>query len=228
VRSTDEDQPGSRRPNLMSSPRRSGGEVNILATLDGLGTRPHARRALLRYGAGGLLACALLGSVAWMVRGPTPAPARSTVAVELPAPVVTRVGKPAEFAAAAAPATIVNLPAVAAVDAQPAPAGAPAEPSAGVSAPRHTGAHASALKTAPKAAPARAPAVRTGVAAVHPMPHAAAKRLAAARSAPAPAAVDTDVALITAIMQHAANQRPTPEDGNCPDKPCGPRTPPQP
>ncbi|HEX8788169.1 MAG TPA: hypothetical protein VF793_18435, partial [Telluria sp.] len=60
MRPTDEDQPGSRRPNLMSTSRRSAGDVNILAMLDGLGSRSRARRPLLWYGIGGVLACGLI------------------------------------------------------------------------------------------------------------------------------------------------------------------------
>ena len=48
----------------MASSRRSASDINILAMLDGLGTRPHAKRNLLWYGAGGVLACGLIGTLA--------------------------------------------------------------------------------------------------------------------------------------------------------------------
>lgn len=75
MRPTDENQPGSRRPNLMSSSRRSTGEINILAMLDGQapGRRLLAVPAVFWYGAAGVLACSLLAALAWLVRGATPA-----------------------------------------------------------------------------------------------------------------------------------------------------------
>lgn len=71
MRPTDEDQPGSRRPNLMSSTRRPGGEINILAMLEGRSGRKLARRlpalpAAAWYASAGLLVCALAGAVAWV------------------------------------------------------------------------------------------------------------------------------------------------------------------
>ena len=75
MRPTDENQPGSRRPNLMSPSRRATGEINILAMLDGQapGRRLRALPAVLRYGAAGVLACSLVVALAWLVRGATPA-----------------------------------------------------------------------------------------------------------------------------------------------------------
>ncbi|MGB9110771.1 MAG: hypothetical protein WCC39_18940, partial [Telluria sp.] len=75
MRPTDEDQPGSRRPNLMSSTRRSAHEINILAMLDRQSSGPLPRRllrrfssrpALLWYGAAGLLVCGLVGVLGWL------------------------------------------------------------------------------------------------------------------------------------------------------------------
>jgi len=70
VRPTDENQTGSRRPNLMSSSRRTGAEINILAMLDGQARKPGAFARLPRaawYGSAGVLACVLIGAVAWLV-----------------------------------------------------------------------------------------------------------------------------------------------------------------
>lgn len=74
MRPTDENQPGSRRPNLMSPSRRTSDDIPILAMLEGRasGRRILARPRLLWYGAGGLLACALLAVLASLVRGTAP------------------------------------------------------------------------------------------------------------------------------------------------------------
>ena len=75
MRPTDENQPGSRRPNLMSSSRRTTGDINILAMLDGRapGRRPRVLPAAFRYGAAGVLACSLLATLVWLVQDDTPA-----------------------------------------------------------------------------------------------------------------------------------------------------------
>ncbi|WP_296944911.1 hypothetical protein [uncultured Massilia sp.] len=71
MRPTDENQAGSKRPNLMSSSRRANGEINILAMLDGRSGRPLSRRgralpAALWYASALLVACALVGTLAWL------------------------------------------------------------------------------------------------------------------------------------------------------------------
>jgi hypothetical protein len=83
--------------------------------------------------------------------------------------------------------------------------------------PARLAAHAAPARTGPRAAQAGAP--------VHAGPAAArSRRQAAAARAPAsPSAVDTDVALITAIIQHA-NTREEAQEG-CADKGCGGRKP---
>lgn len=75
MRPTDENQPGSRRPNLMSSSRRTTGDINILAMLDGQasGRRPRVLPAALRYGAAGVLACSLIATLVWLVQDDAPA-----------------------------------------------------------------------------------------------------------------------------------------------------------
>ena len=75
MRPTDENQTGSRRPNLMSSSRRVSGEINILAMLDGQSGRPLSRRFLAWprvawIGGAGALGCALLGGLVWLLHDP--------------------------------------------------------------------------------------------------------------------------------------------------------------
>jgi hypothetical protein len=59
----------------MSSSRRTTGDINILAMLDGQapGRRLRVLPAVFRYGAAGVLACTLLASLVWLVRDDTPA-----------------------------------------------------------------------------------------------------------------------------------------------------------
>lgn len=75
MRPHDENQGGSRRPNLMSSSRRSSGEINILAMLDGQAGKPLSARLLgLPKAAwiGGILTLAcVLGGLAWVVHAPS-------------------------------------------------------------------------------------------------------------------------------------------------------------
>jgi len=125
VRPTDENQPGSRRPNLMSSSRRATGEINILAMLDGQapGRRLLALPAGVWYGAAGVLACFLLVALAWLVRGATPTrDAGKAGAAQASAQPTQPTGSarptPDTYAAPAAPArgaVIIDMP-------QPAPA----------------------------------------------------------------------------------------------------------
>ena len=247
MRPTDEDQPGSRRPNLMGSSRRSASDVNILAMLDGLGSRPHAKRTMLWYGAGGVLVCGLIGAVAWLAHEPAAHLDSTMVAGGLPpAPIVAAAASapPAQLERVsetlAAPATLqpAGGATIVNVDNEPSPAAsasaalaseAPEPPPLRIlPAPKPAPVvHTTAMHTpAPKTVAARVPPVRSA----HPVvAHASPKRSAPAiKPLPAPAAVDTDVALISAIIQHAANHRETTEDSGCRDKPCGPRMPPQP
>lgn len=252
MRPTDEDQPGSRRPNLMASSRRNAGDINILAMLDGLGSRPQAKRTMLWYGGGAVLACALIGTGIWLAHEPATRLDSTMVSAPLqPAPVLaTAASEPAvpERMADAAPAQPVEEPPPLASSALPAPASgativnvaderAPAPPPLKLEpmpaeAPRFN-------QTAPRPAAARhAPgpknihlaSARGSNASVHAGPvHANPKRGAPlVKPVPAPAAVDTDVALISAIIQHAANRHDAADDKACGDKPCGPRMPARP
>jgi hypothetical protein len=221
VRPTDENQTGSRRPNLMSSSRRTGAEINILAMLDGQARKPGPFARLPRaawYGSAGVLACVLIGAVAWLVHdqsgsgfegrvpaGP-PAVPLEIVSETVPNPAL-QVDPPRTHGA-----TVVDVAATAAdavSAAQPAPPQAPVPMrpdapvvvpvSAAVTRPTHHAPHRVPPKAAPGARSALAEARQPGAA------HA--RRPAAAQKAkPAPAALDTDVALISAIIQHV-NQR---------------------
>ena len=74
MRPTDEDQSSSRRPNLMSSTRRSANEINILAMLDRHETGGLPRRLLrglrgrsaMWYGAAGMLVAGLVATLGWL------------------------------------------------------------------------------------------------------------------------------------------------------------------
>jgi hypothetical protein len=258
VRPTDEDQPGSRRPNLMSSTRRSANEINILAMLDrqASGALPRrmlrrflSRPAMMWYGAAGLLVCGVVGALAWLARDSTPASADTALAgsikpaAQAPAAIET-VGNAPLVASTAepAPAADPEPPARASiVDVAPAPE--PAAPALAVRAPVSVPAHALPQQQAagriavheaqrdPARLAAQTAAAKTGPRTVHagaPVhagpPAARSRRQAAAAKAPAaPSAVDTDVALISAIIQHA-NAREEAQKG-CADKGCGARKP---
>lgn len=286
MRPTDENQPGSRRPNLMSSSRRANGEISILAMLDGKSRRSLARRfpslpALLGYAAAGTAACALVGVLAWLAHDGMDGSAGKeadgkavTIAHAPAAPSGAEAEAETEAAAPDAATSHAPLPAASDADAprpagraaivealnadvpaprtpaadgapppreaqsMPAAIGAPATPSA----PSASAAVAVATATAAAAPPARNPPPKSVI--VRPLatyrPAQPAVRSAtparpkrnAAPTKPAAAAVDMDVALITAIIQHAGRlpdatsvEHP---DATCAGKPCGPRMPEQP
>lgn len=231
MRPSDENQPASRRPNLMSPPRRTSGEIHILAMLDGHAHRSLSRRLLALpkswwYGAAGLLACTLVGVLTWLAGAGTGAKPRQIAATE-PAAVVLADAGPVE---ASVPETLLpasDVPAtdlpVAAVDAPLAAMGA--EPAA---APVATPAAAAPAPARSRSAPPPGRRAAAGAAvtrAVHKVAvHAAAPASRLRRAAPvakarssAPA-VDTDVALITAIIQHGG--KPPQAEPNCPGGPC--------
>jgi len=257
VRPTDENQAGSRRPNLMSSSRRASAEINILAMLDGQTGKRRRFTGLSRamwYGGAGVLACALLGAAAWMVHdqagggfegrvstGPAVVPLE--IASEtLPNPALPVEPAPAHGAA------IVDVAApdgVATADIPP-PRFRPDEHELR-EAHHHPPARpviAAATPAAPPAPPVQ-PAVIAARPAVHHAPKAASRpaakavprvaalpahpRRASAPAKPRPAqTVDTDVALISAIIQHV-NKRGELKDGaDCGDKPCAPKLPTRP
>ena len=221
MRPTDENQTGSRRPNLMSSSRRGGGEINILAMLDGQSGKPRRARKLAWIGAGTLLACALAGGLAWLLHAPSggfddhriaadlpdpkPAPA-------LPAPLPASRPEPPRYLEEAPPqgAAIVEQPLHEAADVFPAemlpeamkahggtrtametPATPASVPPAAAKAPSHAAVPRSAASRTASAAPRHEAPARARSSAA-----------AAAKPVQAPTAVDTDVALISAIIQH--------------------------
>lgn len=247
MRPTDEDQPGSRRPNLMSSTRRSANEINILDMLDRQASGPLPRRMLRRfqsrpamvwYGAAGLLVCGLVGTLAWLAHDSAPASVDTALAGSI---------KPAAQAPVAAVETVGNAPLVASMSASapdPAPpAGAsivdlapPPEPESQALAVRVPAAPhplpqqqaagriaAHEAEREPARLAAQAVPAKSGPRAVHAEPRshagpaaARSRRPAAAAKAQAAPAVDTDVALISAIIQHA-NAREEAQEG-CADK----------
>jgi hypothetical protein len=194
----------------MSSTRRSANEINILAMLDRHESAGPAQRmlrglrrmpALFWYGTAGVLVVGLVGTLAWLAGdGGASSPAAGALA---------GAAEPAARILPAAGATIVELAPVAApAPATEAPAPVPArtlppQQHAGRIAPRDaqrdpprlTG-HTAAARPAPRAVAARVPA------------HAETRRGRQAASAkPAQDALDTDVALISAIIQHASKRQ---------------------
>jgi hypothetical protein len=259
VRPTDENQSSSRRPNLMSSSRRHGGEINILAMLDGQapGRRRRALPAVFWYGTAGVLACSLLVVLAWLVRGATPIagadPDRTTHAVPPPGTARSTTTGPRDAAGDRTPVAVPSMhtaldgeaPASATtrgaviVDVAPevappsaaahAASGAPSRPQPAAAG--HTSTRAAAAATPParpqlayRTMPLQTPLLAHG----EPAPPRQKRPAAASRTRPPSATVDTDVALISAILQHAgagndaADTAATPA---CADKSCNPRLP---
>jgi hypothetical protein len=233
VRPTDENQPVSRRPNLMSPPRRPTGEIHILAMLDG-----HAGRSLSRrvsalpvawwYGGAGLLACTLVGLLVWLAGtgGARPARPAAPGAVVLASPEAATEPSPA-LAVAIAPDAVLRAPE--ARVAASAPAAADDEPAARVP----------PVLPAPAQRPAASSSRRpTVVVVTKPVPRPvlrSAPRLAAhadtpssrprrtpayARSRAPVSSVDTDVALISAILQHGGAKLPDAAPPDCVGGPC--------
>jgi hypothetical protein len=254
VRPTDEDQSGSRRPNLMSPTRRTASETNILAMLERHQSAGPGRRllrglrgvpAMAWYGAAGVLVMGLVGSLAWLARDSgTPVPADSALAgatvpsapvaasPPLNAPATVSAGASAEVVAgadaaladppAAAGATIVDV-----APAEPAPSAealpvprelAPQQHAGrilardGRPASQHDRQHdrqhdAQRLAGAPKTARAEAGKAASATRAQAQAHAETRSRRPAAAPKQAPAAVDTDVALITAIIQHATKRQ---------------------
>lgn len=224
MRPTDEDQSSSRRPNLMSSTRRTASEINILAMLDRheAGKLPQrilrglrGRSARFWYGAAGVLACGLAGTLAWLAQDSgtsgavdsalagavSPSGRQAGAAIAPLAPEAAPAGSDpvadgaADSLAVAEPEAVSDSPpkgGATIVDLAPAPAAVP------VTAPAAT------AKAAPKPATAR-PGAATRTPA---LAHAEARgRRPSQPLKPAPAAVDTDVALISAIIQHASKRQ---------------------
>ena len=256
MRPTDEDQSGSRRPNLMSSTRRTASETNILAMLDRHESGGPGRRllrglrrvpAMAWYGTAGMLVIGLVGSLAWLARdsgtpasadgalaavaAPSPPNPPATISADASAEVVSEadagLAASASAPAPAAGATIVDLaPADVSppADAAPTLRVLPPQEHAGRILPRD-GRRASPddrQRNAQRiAAAVKSPRTVGGkpAAATHAQAQAhgdARSRRNAAAPKPAPTAVDTDVALITAIIRHASKRQDAEEEARKP------------
>lgn len=229
MRPTDENQYGSTRPNLMSSSRR-GSEESILSMLErdsGRSRRWSSGRMTL-YGAAVLIVAGLVGTLAWLARDNPGGQQVEPTLVLKPTPMVAMAdvsAVPAETHGHAEGAAIIDSPEppplgtksttipdppplvlVTPPDAKPAPkasetmpepapprpaAAVPAKPGKAAAARTDTPRARAAVKTAPAAkAPARRrPPVKKGKAGEHDR-------------------VDTDVALISAIISHAGKRPP--------------------
>jgi hypothetical protein len=154
---------------------------------------------------------------------------RPALAVETPVPVPApdMVSPPA---APARGAVIVDLPQPATAMESAMPVRAPAGTEAARAAARHAATH----PASPSLPPARSqPAFRTNSAQALAHTDTAPsrqKRAAATRATSPSATVDTDVALISAILQHTGTRNEAADGAGtaaCADKPCGPRMPPR-
>lgn len=230
MRPTDEDQPGARRPNLMSSSRRAAGNIHILARLDGVG-KARPKRVGLWFGIAGVLAGGLAGAALWMTRTPDAAADPTAIATVVPAdvapprlatPAFEPLASPPTEPAVAGGATIVNVPDMAGPPA-PAPATAPS-PSPTIASHPIAGPVQHA-RPVPDVEPPKFAAYRATPHPAGPGVHAAPgpRRAPSAKAAPLPAP-DTDVALISAIIQHAARPDGA-DDAACGGKPCAERQP---
>jgi hypothetical protein len=207
----------------MSSARRTANEVNILAMLDrheagGLQKRVlrglRGRPAAFWYGAAGVLAVGLLSVLAWLARD---SGASSAVDIAL-AGAVSSGGRQASAAvsplAASASAAVAVADAASDAVADVAP-DAPAQGGATIvdvapapavlrEPPRQAApAHAAAAKAKPRPAASPKPAAATRA----PLAHAETRSRRPAAPAKDAPAVDTDVALISAIIQHATKRQ---------------------
>ncbi len=234
MRPTDENQHGSTRPNFMSATRRAyAGDDNILARLErdakrGRSGKPGAwKQARLAWCLlASVLVIALIGTLATLARENLSAPRKSALADAAPAPTdpygsdirggfaplpVPAPNRNLAAAALAGPSAPAPMPPMVMLKTAPAPivapnAAAPASARAAAAKPvarAQPERIAAAVKPAPARPQARAPAAAPrSVAATAP---ARAKKPASAPTA-APDAVplDSDVALLSAIIMHAS------------------------
>jgi hypothetical protein len=215
----------------MSSTRRTANEINILAMLDRHQAAGLPQRILrgLRglpaaawYGAASVLVCALLGMLAWLARdshssasvdsalaGAVNPNAAAAIAAAPPAPVsVSLAVSDAEpEPVPGAGATIVDVaPAAAAEPAAPVHSLPPKQHAGRIAPhefagdPQRLSAHAAMAKSAARAAAGKPPAAGARAAPTRAEPR---NRRPAALPKSASEPVDTDVALISAIIQHA-------------------------
>jgi hypothetical protein len=227
--------------------RDSGASAAVDTALAGSITPARARVAE----AAGLRAADASASVTAYVPAYVPANVPAHVPAHAPADAPASVSAPLSDPAPRAGATVVNLAPAApsapaelavqttAVPAHPSPAPVAALPQqqSGRIAPRELqrdpqrlAAHAAAARSAALRAAAQgrpAPSGTVPAALAHASRTAAHSRRPAQPAKAPPAAVDTDVALISAIIQHAASRQET-DEAACADKACGPRMPARP
>jgi hypothetical protein len=172
---------------------------------------------------------------------PVPAPVPASVSTPLPDP-ARKAGATIVNVAPAAPTSSAELAVqapAAAVHRSPAPAAAlPQRQQSGRITPRELqrdpqrlAAHATTARTATPRAPAQGKTAAGGPRSAA-LAHTTPANSSHSRRHPAPAkaatpTVDTDVALISAIIQHAATRQET-EEAACADRACGPRMPAKP
>ena len=242
MRPPDENQPGSTRPNFTSSARRSSaGDDNILARLERDARRGRVSRQGWKHAR---LAWCLLASVAVIgLVGTLASLTRENLSVNRPPVLIEARATPPDISGPSAAALIKGgfapLPAPdlklasAVADLPPEPAKPPpmvmlkpapealAKPAAAPAPAPKPAARRAPAKPAAKAPPVKtavakpAPAKPVVVAAPAPRPK---KPAAAAVAAPEPAAVDSDVALLSAIIMHAsrhAGERAQQEAARC-------------
>lgn len=226
------------RPNLMSSTRRSGSEASILARLD---SDPAARGGsaarLAWYGTAGLIAVGLTATLAWLAAG-TGQPAlelaqagkvtehkpRPVFPIEPRPPVAV---SPQPLAQQGSAAVIVDAP----PPAVPAPVPAPVPTQPGAPPLRMLEAAPAPAPPRTVAAPAKAAAprvttqARSRPPAAKAPPRQASRPVRSAGSARADTTVDSDVALISAVIFHANGHAAGQEGENatCADESCRPR-----
>lgn len=219
MRPSDEHQTASTRPNLMSASHRAGAEDSILAKLERDSPRRHRPRRAFRvawYAASAMVAIALTGTLAWLAAGN---------------------GKPVAGTLAPGPAAAPQAPATALVVEPPPEAPPPLrlleEPKAVKAAPRPAPPSRAALPAFPRpvakadARPAAPLAARARPAPARPTPRQAVRQARATQPArPAEPSVDSDVALISAVIVYAnghaeaqGEEAPACTDDNCRPRP---------
>jgi hypothetical protein len=221
------------------------------------GRRRRALPTVFWYGTAGVLSCGMLVVLGWLVRGAAPARDAETTAREArtteataptspPAPAPTAAPPGVATSATARGAVIVDVPPQDPLRTEPPRTEPPAfnaaapfsgaqvavtvSPATQPAATRHAMARAATPAVPP---PRPQPTYRTVPPQTPSLAHADTasahrKRIATASRTPPPATVDTDVAVISAILRHtgthdaAADGAGTPA---CTDKPCGPHMP---
>ena len=208
MRPSDENQPGSTRPHLKSARRPASANSNILASLERLANKQHSKTAprsnTAWLSAGALIVLGLIGTIAWL--------AHLNATTLRPLPVADARGRPLPDTPAASaarlPAAIIDEPAERAIllakaEVPPLVMLKPAPPPPRPPAPRMV------ERAAP--APQRTPVKK----AAPPKPAAAPKKAPAPAVKTEPEVVDSDVALLSAILsyssRHAAERARTDE-----------------